>query len=541
MSLANIVISPIFTIGAAALPLLIVIMIRLRAQNTTHGSAAWLSFWNAYRAGFFAKKGLIVGDWIGLLPVKLNPVHALTFGPTGSGKGAGTIIPNLLDQLHIFLVDPGGENTAVAIREWRSKGMKVFAINPFGMHGQAPYLLPRHGFNPLMAIKLEARSMAADAKLLADMLIARQGQEAGAAAFFLNAAVSLLRAMIIHIISTEPEDRRHLGTLYDYLHLDAAGWDKLLRAMKLNISCGGLVRDEANTLERREHQAPEEFSAIMSTAQEQLSWLADPVMRETLARHDVSFESLKGHMGYGAAIAVILPLENIETHAAITRLALGCAILTMQRAPVASSQPLFVLDEAAALGRIKALPNWLATMRRYKARFWPIFQDAGQLRGLYREDAAAILANCEMLQVLGVNDLTTANLVRDLIGITTVEVASRNAAGQESIGLAHRHLVTADEVLRFPEKGQIIFYQNHAPMALFKTAYFRRPDYAGRVNDNPFRHAPTRFAKRRLATLIGKVVWVFGTLFSPHPLVGVTYFAGLTAAITHALNAGGLL
>ena len=88
-------------------------------------------------------------------------------------------------------------------------------------------------------------------------------------------------------------------------------------------------------MERIEAQASEEFSAIMSTIQQDLSFLADPLVRENLSRSDVDFSILKGFKPKqkGGIISVVLPLEYIESHAAVTRLALACAVLEMQRTP----------------------------------------------------------------------------------------------------------------------------------------------------------------------------------------------------------------
>lgn len=111
---------------------------RFQKDRTTFGSAAWLKPWDAMRAGLFKDRGILVGDWTGLLPVYYEDTHAITFGESGSGKGTCTILPNLLRTRFAFINDPGGENAAVAIKAWRDAGFEVCVINPFGMHGDAP-------------------------------------------------------------------------------------------------------------------------------------------------------------------------------------------------------------------------------------------------------------------------------------------------------------------------------------------------------------------------------------------------------------------
>src|SRR5690606_33416843 len=144
------------------------------------------------------------------------------------------------------------------------------------------------------------------------------------------------------------------ATVFQYMNSDAAEWGALLSAMKANPVGGGLVRTGAIALERREAQAPEEFSAVLSTMQESFNWLTDPQVRDFISRSDVDFTILKGLTPdqRGGVVSVVLPLQYNKSHAAISRLALACAVLTMQRPPLARNKVLFLIDEAADLGKI---------------------------------------------------------------------------------------------------------------------------------------------------------------------------------------------
>ena len=293
--------------------------------------------------------------------------------------------------------------------------------------------------------------------------------------------------MIIHIKTTEPAARQNLATLYEYVNGDAASWEALLAAMKANPVCGGLVAREAIKLERIEAQAPEEFSAIMSTIQQDLSFLADPLVREKLSRSDVDFAVLKGlgKRAKGGVISVVLPLEYIESHAAITRLALACAVLELQRAPLAKDKVLFLIDEAAALGKILRFPNWLATLRKYRVAIWSIWQNIGQLVHLYDKNWQTIIGNCGLLQILSVGDLETAEYTEKLLGRMTAESVSVNHKGERSRSQTARSLVTADELRRMDRGLQIAFIGNLSPAVLRKTPYWKQGALAGPLSSQP--------------------------------------------------------
>lgn len=489
----------------------------------THGSASWCPVWLAFRRGLFRKRGLRVGSWTGRLTVYHDATHAITFGAAGAGKGVSAIVPNLLTVRAGFVIDPGGENAAVAAKALRKRGVAVGCINVFGMFGEAPASLPQHGFNPFDFLKPENPTFAADALVFAEMLTPRAGNEGGSSAYFKDAAQRIKRALIVHIKTSAPTEKQTLATLYEAVNGDAKSWASLLAAMKANPACGGLVAQEANVLERIEAQASEEFSAIMSTIQQDLSFLADPLVRTMLSRSDVDFSIIKGQGAgaHGGVVFVVLPLEYMESHAAIPRLALACAVLEIQRAPLARRKVLFLIDEAAALGKILRLANWHATLRKYRAVFWTIWQSLGQLKKLYDHDGETIMGNCTLKQFLNFRDLVTARYGEELAGRTTVTTTNVNARGEESTGEAGRALIMADELLRLHEGQQLVFINNLPPLLLTKASYWQQPDLRGLYSANPYfgGSLPEPTVRDRLALAWGRLYYAGVCLMAPHRLV----------------------
>lgn len=494
-------------------------------KNTVFGSARWATVWEIFRRGHFRKRGLRVGDLEGQLGVFYDGIHAITFGQTGSGKGVSAILPNLLSYPYCFVIDPGGENTAIAVKTWRQQKLPFACINVFGMHDEAPWELPAHGFNPLDFLDPRSAAFVADALVFAEMLTPRTGGESGSSQYFKDAAQSAKRAMIVHIKTAEPQARQNIATLYEYVNSDAREWQRLLAAMKASPVAGGLVRQEAIKLERIEGQAPEEFSAILSTIQQDLSFLADPLVREKLSASDADFSILKGHGANqrGGIISVILPLQYMETHAAIPRLALACAALEMQRKPLAKGKVVFLIDEAATLGHVLRFPNWLATLRKYRVRIWSIWQNIGQLEALYGKGWQTIISNCGLLQILSVGDSQTAEHTVKLLGQCTIETVTRNRGGGRSVSNAGRPLLMADELRVLEEDQQIVFIGNLHPMVLLKTAYWKLPGLSGRFHPNPYGDGTTSGPGflDLMNALWGKILYAFVWLMAPAPTAAV--------------------
>ena len=486
----------------------------------TYGSAAWLSLWDANKRKLFDRKGLLVGDWPGTrgLTVSYENTHAASFGYTGAGKGTCAILPNLLSCRHVFLIDPGGENTAIAAKSWQQAGVPFSVINLAGMFTQEPWQLPVHGFNVFDLLETGKPRFAQDAKLFAEMLTPRTGGEQGNSSFFKNASQADKHAFIIHVKTAESPARQNLSTLYEYVNADANAWEKLLDDMSANPACAGLVQKAANRIRRREAQAPEEFSAVMSTTQEDLEFLADPQVRSMLSRSDVDFSMLKNPGG--GIISVVQPLEDVGVQDAISRLALGAAVLTMQRQPVAKNKVLFLIDEAAALGKIIRFPDWLATLRKYGCVFWSIWQNMSQVEALYGKSWETIISNCGLLQILSVGDQRTAEYTERMLGRCTVQSVTVNARGERSVSQTARPIVMADELRRMPANRQIAFIGNLQPALLAKTPYWKCGEFAGRFNPNPYHdgETPGPNVSDTFGALKAGIIRVLMFWLTPHPV-----------------------
>lgn len=463
---------------------------RLAPRPTTFGSAGWLPAWTASGKGLFRKGGVIAGDWAGMLPVEYKGSgHALTVAPTGAGKGTCAIIPNLLRHPWIFMLDPGGENTAVAVKAWRNKGYNFICLNPWKMHAGAPWALPSHTLNPLAILDPASETFASDAELLAEMIVARTGREGGSSGYFKDEAQSGIRAFIMHIVTAEPPAKRNLLTLRKYISAQAHEWEALLAAMKANHAAGGVITREAAQFERREVQSPEEFSAILSTIKQDTNFIEDPVMQAALSGSEAGLDALKGYDGGkripGCVVSVVMPLQYMDTHAAYARLIVGVALWTMQRGPLSRGRVLFLLDEFAALQRMDRIQKGLATLRKYRVWLWPIIQNIGQLENLYGPNWQTFMSNAGFKQFMAAGDLQTAEYVSKLCGEATIIVKNRQG-GSVTRYEARRVLATVDEVMVLRQNLQIVFADNLRPMLLHKTPYWERPELKGTFHPNPY-------------------------------------------------------
>ena len=107
---------------------------------------------------------------------------------------------------------------------------------------------------------------------------------------------------------------------------------------------------------------------------------------------------------------------------------------------------LFLLDEFAVLGHMRQLEDAAGQIAGYGVKLWPIMQDLGQLKALYRERWETFMGNAGVLQFFGNNDLTTLEWIsqaarhddhRAAIGHRTATPRRRERRARGKLAAAH--------------------------------------------------------------------------------------------------------
>lgn len=404
-----------------------------------------------------------------------GPAHLLTIAPTRTGKGVGTIIPNLLTaDRSVICIDPKGENARIAGRA-RQKFGPVHVLDPFGVTG-----LPSAAFNPLDALDPDGLDVAEDASTLSDALVYDEPGTAGEA-HWNEEAKALIAGVILHVVASEPRDRRTLATLRENLTLAPDAFAALLKAMQASTAAGGLVARAAN---RHLGKSDREAAGVLSAAQRHTHFLDSPRMTAVLGRSDFRFADLKART---ATVFLVLPPDRLATYSRWLRLLVTQSLTDMARAASSSPAPvLYLLDEFAALGHLAPVERAMGLMAGYGVQLWPILQDVHQLRATYGTRAGTFLSNAGVLQVFGVNDHDSARLVSDLLGQeTAVFKTMGQALDSEKSGISYgehhsgRPLLTPDEVRNLPQNAELLFLAGQRPILAGKLAYYADPEFKG--------------------------------------------------------------
>ena len=449
--------------------------------ESAFGSASWAKPRALKRAGLFGSEGIVLGRMNGKLLRHKTDKHLLTLAPNRAGKGVSAIIPNLLTWPGSMLViDPKGENAIVTARRRRAMGQNVHVLDPWGITGlQGGY------FNPLLELSPDSADLVEDAALLADGLVlpgAKSDDE-----FWNGEARSLIAGLVMHIVTTEIPDHRHLGTLRSLLTLGEDDFADLLEDMIGNRAAYGLV---ARTAQRLLQKTDRERSGVISTAQAQTHFLDSPRMTDVLGSSSFNLADLKSS---GTTIYLVLPAERLATHGRWLRLIVGLCLSAFTRDQQPPRHPvLFMLDEFAALGRLQSIETAMGLLAGYGVLLWPILQDLSQLQDLYPKRWRSFLANAGIVQAFGVNDMGTAEYLSKMLGQRTVTVRQHGRSGEvdrergsENFSATSRPLLMPHEIMRLPPHHELLMLQGKAPILTDRVRYFADKEFAGMFDVNP--------------------------------------------------------
>lgn len=451
-----------------------------RLDTDAYGSARRATRADIEKAELFEKGGYRLAEYQDDAGTNLisyaGQRHLLTCAPTRAGKGVSAIIPNLLTyEGSMLVIDPKGENLMVTAEQRHRLGHNVQALDPWNIgasffeNGQAAH------FNPLDFVEADSPDLVENAMILADAMVPVRG---GDSSFWDEEAKALLMGVILHV-ATDPDEqeRRHLPRVRDLLLGDDETMDQLFERMMASENAA--VRGAgARTLQKE----PKMRSNVMATAQSHTHFLDSPRIRENMSASDFRFGDMKREK---LSIYVILPADRLSTFDRWLRLIISIAIIENARnIDIEPEKPvLFMLDEMAALGRLKPVETAFGLMAGFGMQLWGIVQDLSQLERIYGKGWETFVGNSGVLQYFGSRDKMTAEYFSALCGVQTTKTISgqmkRAFFGYSeepgSYGETGRPLFMPDELMVMKGDRQLLLVETNYPIVAKRVPWFDDP------------------------------------------------------------------
>lgn len=437
-----------------------------KKAESIHGDAKWATEKEIKKAGLRAKKGMLLGvDKKGYL-IADGFQHALLFAPTGSGKGVGFAIPNLLFWTEsLFVHDIKLENYELT-SGWRAKmGQKVFCWSPADPNGIT------HCYNPIDWISEKPGQMVDDVQKIANLIMPEKE-------FWNNEARSLFVGIVLYLVA-DPNKIKSFGEVVRTMRSDDVVYNL---AVVLDTMGGDLHPVAYMNIAAFLQKAEKERSGVISTMNSSLELWANPLIDTATASSDFNIMDFKKIL---TTVYVGLTPDNLKRLQPLMQVFYQQATEFLCRKIPGKDEPygvMFMLDEFPTLGKMEQFMHGIAFFRGYKVRLFLIIQDTEQLKGIYEESGMnSFLSNSTYRITFAANNMETANLISQLIGNKTVEQVSANKPkfldfnpASRSLNVSHtqRALLLPQEVISLPRDEQILLIESCSPIKTKKIKYY---------------------------------------------------------------------
>ncbi len=452
-----------------------------KQKESLHGDAKWADEKEIRKAGLRSKAGLLLGrDDKGFL-IASGYQHALLFAPTGSGKGVGFVIPNLLFwEDSVIIHDIKLENYELT-SGWRQKHLKqeVFCWSPANPEGIS------HCYNPIDWVSEKPGQMVDDVQKIANLLMPEQD-------FWVNEARSLFLGIVLYLLAV-PDKIKSFGEVVRTMRSDDVVYNLavVLDTMGKQIHPVGYMNIAAFL-----QKAEKERSGVISHMNSSLELWANPLIDTATATSDFNFMEFKKKK---TTVYVGLTPDNLKRMEPLMQVFYQQATEFLCRHLPRDDEPygvLFMMDEFPSLGKMEQFQTGIAYFRGYNVRLFLIIQDTEQLKGIYEEAGMnSFLSNSTYRITFAANNIDTANLISQLIGNKTVKQESLNRPkfmdlnpGARSLHISdtQRALLLPQEVIMLPRDEQILLIESTAPIKSKKIKFFEDKSFTKKIIDPIF-------------------------------------------------------
>jgi type IV secretion system protein VirD4 len=428
--------------------------------------------------------GMTMGRFKGRMLVvdKTNCQHVLLFAPTGSGKGVGFVIPNLLfwdDSVIVHDVKLENYELTSGYREKHMK-QKCFLWNPADQDGYS------HCYNPMDFIARDYGKQVDDTMKITKFLLPKEE-------FWTNEGRALTTGIMLALLALDDRPAS-MGEVLRTLRSDDVAYNLavILDTKGEQIHPAGYMNLAAYL------QKPDkERGSVTSTAASSLDLWANPLVDAATAKSDFNIGDFRTN---ATSLFVGISPSNVTRLQPLLQIFYQqCAAVFTAKMPDKKKEKvrvMMLLDEFPTLGKMEEIKAGIAYYRGYFVKLFLIIQDIEQLKSIYEASGMnSFLSNATFRITYAANNNETAEYISKMLGKTTkvsVEEGSRPkyldmnpGARQVSTKKSEKELLMPQEVIGLPKDEQIILIEANPPIKCNKLFFYKEEPFKSRVGMKP--------------------------------------------------------
>ena len=496
-------------LAVALAPILLVALATRGSERApkAFGRDAWAGLADVARAKLFGPgrqiSGRVLGRFKGRYLTYGGPEHAIIVGASRSGKGAGHVVPTLVAWPEsAFVYDRKGELWHITA-DHRKTFSHVFYFAPTDPNTVR--------WNPLFEVRKGPMEIA-DIQNVVGILVDPLGRKAGDLNFWDQSATDFFTAVILHVLYSEPDERKNLAQVRRLLiNIDAT-----LHAMQHTLhrhrpdyhASDGKARGAdgepiaevhpevllgATALANLDERVK---SSVLATCRASLSLWADPLVEYATSWSDFSIGDLVCSKA-PVSFYMITPQAHADRLAFLVRVFTRQTINSLMESEHVDSRGrakrhrlLLMLDEFPKLGSLPFLENAMGEMAGYGITAHLICQSFNDVFSKYG-DRTPLFDNMHITAAFATSEPTSIEKVVRRAG-KALEMRESYSDPRTLFGRAHRstsqseqqrYILSEEDVRGLDDRKQFLFVNNCKPILADKIRYYEEPFFQDRTGD----------------------------------------------------------
>ena len=432
-------------------------------------------------------------------PCTDGPTHSLMFAGSGGFKTTSAVTTILHWTGSSVVLDPSCETGPMLAATLAAQGKTVVLLDPEQSGSNKP-----QGFNALDWIDPNDALAEMHVHTVVSWIFGEKtGRDTDDDVFFIKWGKDLVVCLMADLLWDDETDRpKTLREVRASVVTPEKAMRSRLKAIHQN-SKSAMARDLAGALMGL---VAETFSGIYANANQGTAWLsvrsfAGLVSGNGFRTRDITNGTL--------SVFVQVPLAALMTAPGVGRVIIGALLNAAYEANGnVNGRILFLLDEAARLGRMAILETARDVGRKYGITLQLCYQSVGQLEGQWGKDGKrAWYDGVSWRGYAAIQDVDTAKEVSAACGNRAVLAysegdnrgrqtnagfgfGSRSRGSNTNVHEIRRALITPDELLQDARTDEIfVLARSSPPIRCGRAIYFRRKELMDRVSRTRFLEA----------------------------------------------------
>jgi type IV secretion system protein VirD4 len=457
----------------------------LIVKRELYGSARFATSAEVKKSGLYKEGGhkILVGKNKKKYLYYQGDLHPFLAAPTGSGKGVGYVIPNLLNWTGSVVVTDMKKEAWNATSGYRHSVLKqpCHFFDPLNEKKKTCRI------NPFSYVRMGSDHVVGDIRTIADALVIdADGGEGNQWSAFARKLFTSITLLVLEA-GTQLGWKKTIGQVYRIINSEDDLTKVITDAIKKAEEKRRLSDECKGALLAFVRQPEKQREGTITTLDGALQLWQSPLVDIATSASDVDFNTFRVTP---QSLYLVSNNSDLRKLRSLFKLVFQTLITvnsmkTRQEDPTLKTPLLLLMDEFLSLGKMPHIVHAMSYVRGYGIRLAPVLQSPSQLVSVYGQaDTDAFLENTDV-RIVFRPKAESAKRISEMLGTETVKQKSfsKSRGSSKSVNTSDqsRALLLPQELRELGDEKCVIFVEKEKPIFADKIRYYQEKYFTKRL------------------------------------------------------------